>query len=262
MVTVRNLSASYGEEEVLHEVSASFPKGTVSVILGPNGSGKSTLLKALARLIPYHSGVVTVKGKDLPSFTPRELARQIAYLPQSRNIPEITAARMVMHGRFPYLGYPRRYSPKDRQLVAQALEELGILHLSDRKMEQLSGGQRQKVYLAMAIVQQTDIILMDEPTTYLDIRNQFEILDHARRLAEQGKTIIMILHDLNEAFQYADQIILLENGSVRIAGDAETVIRSKAVGEVFGIEPVICEQSVCGAACLRFIRHLPVHSKH
>ncbi len=241
MVTVSGLNVSYGNEEVLHDINASFPEGKISMIIGPNGCGKSTLLKTLMRLIPYRSGSISVNGNDLSSFSPKDLAKQIAYLPQSRNIPDITVARMVMHGRFPYLGYPRTYSKEDHHLVRQALEELGIAHLSAKKMEQLSGGQRQKVYLAMAMVQQTDIILMDEPTTYLDIRNQFEMLDYAKKLAEQKKTVIMILHDFDEVFQYADQILLMENGSVCMAGEAKTVMQSAAIEKVFDVKPVIYE---------------------
>ena len=254
MVTVSGLNVSYGNEEVLHNISATFPEGKISVILGPNGCGKGTLLKTIIRLIPYCSGSVSVAGRDLADFSPKELARQIAYLPQSRNIPDITVNRLVMHGRFPYLGYPRNYTKKDRQLVAEALEELGIDHLAARKMETLSGGQRQKVYLAMAMVQQTGVILMDEPTTYLDIRNQFELLDHARKLAEQKKTVIMILHDLDETLQYADQILLMEQGSVRMAGEAKEVLQSQTVEDVFGVTPVFYEMNGDWHCAVRPIR--------
>lgn len=254
MVTVSALNVSYEDEEVLHDISASFQAGQITVIIGPNGCGKSTFLKTIMRLVPYSSGSVSVAGKDLDDFTSKELARQITYLPQSRNIPDITVNRLVMHGRFPYLGYPRNYTKQDRQLVAEALEDLGITHLASRKMEMLSGGQRQKVYLAMAIVQQTGVILMDEPTTYLDIKNQFEILDYARTLANQKKAVIMILHDFDEALQYADQIILMDKGTVRMSGDANEVLRSGAIEDVFGVKPLFYEMEGSWHCTVRPIR--------
>ncbi|MBR3394806.1 MAG: ABC transporter ATP-binding protein, partial [Firmicutes bacterium] len=172
------------------------------------------------------------------ALSPQELAKNIAYLPQSRSVPDIAVKTLVMHGRFPYLSYPRRYRPEDHEKVRESLEWVGLTDLADRKMEQLSGGQRQKAYLAMALAQDTDVILMDEPTTFLDIRNQFELLDRSKQLAKQGKTVIMILHDFEAVLRYADHVVLLHNGHVLQEGGAEEVLRSGSVREAFQVTPV------------------------
>jgi len=170
-------------------------------------------------------------------LTPQELARRIAYMPQSRNVPDITVERLVLHGRFPYLSYPRRYRKEDRDKVSQALEWVGLSALRERKMENLSGGQRQKAYLAMVMAQDTEVILMDEPTTFLDIKNQFEMLDRARALADGGKTVIMILHDFESILHYADHVILMAEGRILTTGGAETVLRSGEIREAFDVQP-------------------------
>ncbi len=236
MIDIKDLHVSYEGAEVVHGVDAHFPKGKISVVIGPNGSGKSTTIKALMRLAPADSGSIEIEGEPLGSFSQTELARKVAYIPQGRNIPDITVGRMVMHGRFPYLSYPRRYRPEDREMVRKALEWVGLTELAHKKMDQLSGGQRQKVYLAMALAQDTDIILMDEPTTYLDIKNQFELLDRARLLAEEGKTIIMILHDLESVLRYADHVVLMDAGMLTASGPAREVFGSEALKKAFGIE--------------------------
>ena len=237
MISIQDLHVSYDEAEILHGVSAAFPEGKISVLMGPNGCGKSTTLRSLVRMVPEMSGVLTLDGQDLGTLTPQELACRIAYLPQSRNVPDITVERLVLHGRFPYLSYPRRYRKEDRDKVAQALEWVGLSDLHARKMENLSGGQRQKAYLAMALAQDTEVILMDEPTTFLDIKNQFEMLDRARSLANDGKTVIMILHDFESILHYADHVILMAQGRVLTTGDAETVLRSEEIKEAFGVQP-------------------------
>ena len=241
MISMTDLHASYEGAEILHGINAAFPEGKISVIMGPNGCGKSTTLRSLVRMVPEMSGSLTLDGQDLGSLTPRELARRIAYLPQSRNVPDISVERLVLHGRFPYLSYPRRYRKEDREKVTQALEWVGLKDLKERKMENLSGGQRQKAYLAMALAQDTEVILMDEPTTFLDIKNQFEMLDRARSLANGGKTVIMILHDFESILHYADHVVLVAAGRVLATGDAETVLRSPEVKRAFGVEPCFYE---------------------
>ena len=236
MIDIKDLHVSYEGMEVLHGVDAHFPKGKISVVIGPNGSGKSTTVKALIRLNEADSGSIEIDGEPLSSFSQTELARKMAYIPQGRNVPDITVSRMVMHGRFPYLSYPRKYRPEDREMVRKALEWVGLTDLAGKKMDQLSGGQRQKVYLAMALAQDTDIILMDEPTTYLDIKNQFELLDRARLLTAEGKTVIMILHDLESVLRYADHVVLMEAGKAAASGSAREVLASEALKEAFGIE--------------------------
>lgn len=241
MISITDLHAAYDGAEILHGISAAFPEGKISVIMGPNGCGKSTTLRSLVRMVPEMSGSLTLDGQDLGLLTPRELARRIAYLPQSRNVPDISVERLVLHGRFPYLSYPRRYRKEDREKVTQALEWVGLKDLKERKMENLSGGQRQKAYLAMALAQDTEVILMDEPTTFLDIKNQFEMLDRARSLANGGKTVIMILHDFESILHYADHVVLVAAGRVLATGDAETVLRSPEVKRAFGVEPCFYE---------------------
>ena len=241
MITVTDLNVSYEGTEILHGVSAVFPEGKVSVILGPNGCGKSTLLKSIIRLNAEVSGTVSVGGQDITGLSQRELSRRVAYLPQAHSIPDITVERLVMHGRFPYLGYPRRYSRADREKVRDALEWMGLTDFAGRKMEQLSGGQRQKVYLAMALAQDTAVILMDEPTTFLDIRNQLEMLGLIRRLSAEGKTVVMILHDFDLTLRYADHCLLLGDGTVCCAGGAREVLASPELARVFGVTPRFCE---------------------
>ena len=241
MISITDLHASYDGAEILHGISAAFPEEKISVIMGPNGCGKSTTLRSLVRMVPETSGSLALDGQELAALTPRELARRIAYLPQSRNVPDITVERLVLHGRFPYLSYPRRYRKEDREKVTQALEWVGLRDLRERKMENLSGGQRQKAYLAMALAQDTEVILMDEPTTFLDIKNQFEMLDRARSLADGAKTIIMILHDFESILHYADHVILMAEGRILTTGDARTVLRSPEVKEAFGVQPCFYE---------------------
>ena len=185
MIELTNLRAGYPGRVVLEDVTLSFPPGQVLALVGPNGSGKSTLLRTALGLIPRLGGDIWVDGDRLEDLTPRQLARRAADLAQSRPVPHITAGRMVLHGRFPYLSYPRRYRPEDHAMAQRALERTDALDLAQRPMPQLSGGQRQKVYLAMALAQDTETVLLDEPTTYLDVSHQQEVMATARLLASE-----------------------------------------------------------------------------
>lgn len=176
MIELRKLSCGYRENPVLREVSLTFPMGKVVVLLGPNGCGKSTLLRTAMGLLSKQGGEVRFDGVEISALSAREIAKKVAYLSQSRNIPAITARRMVLHGRFPYLSYPRRYRSEDYAIVQRALEQADAADLAERPVGELSGGQRQKVYLAMALAQDTDTVLMDEPTTYMDVRHQLEVM--------------------------------------------------------------------------------------
>lgn len=235
MVEVRNLLVGYGEAPVLSDVSLAFPPGQVTGVLGPNGCGKSTLLKASLGLIPIQGGQVLVDGQDLATLSPREVAQRAAYLAQSRSVPSITARRMVLHGRFPYLSYPRRYRSEDYQMADQALQWADASDLAGRSMDRLSGGQRQKVYLAMALAQDTQTILMDEPTTFLDISHQLEVMALARRLSNLGRAVVLVLHDLDLALRGCDRIALLSGGSLRALGSPEEVFLSGVLDEVFHV---------------------------
>lgn len=236
MIELQHISAGYNGTPVLKDVSIDFPKGCITVLLGPNGCGKSTLLKTSLGLLKADSGTILYDGVDVRTLTPRSIAQKAAYLSQARSVPSITAGRMVLHGRFPYLGYPRRYSPKDRQVVREALQRTGSLELENRRMEELSGGQRQKIYLSMAMAQQAKTIFMDEPTTYLDVQHQLETMRIARELADGGTAVVMVLHDLSLALRFADRVAVLEQGSLIKIGTAEEVFESGILDQVFRVQ--------------------------
>ena len=235
MIALRDLRAGYPGRTVLEGVSLDFRPGEVLAILGPNGCGKSTLLRTAGGLLPRAGGEILVDGVPLERLSARETARRIAYLPQSRSTPNITAGRMVLHGRFPYLSYPRRYRKEDREMVKRALDWVGAGELASRPLSELSGGQRQKVYLAMALAQDTLTILMDEPTTYLDVSCQLEVMALARRLAEEGRAVVMVLHDLSLALRFAHRAALLCGGRVRQLGTPEELFEGCALEEVMGV---------------------------
>lgn len=236
MLEVKKLIAGYPGKQVLKNVSLSIPAGKVTVILGPNGCGKTTLLKCLCGILPVKDGEVLLDGENLLALPPRQLARRMAYLAQSRRVPDITAHRLVLHGRFPYLGYPRIYRKEDYACARAAMERMGVWELADTPLENLSGGQRQKVYLAMALAQDTPVILLDEPTTYLDISHQLQLMHQARQLAEQGRTVLMTVHDLSHAFRTADRLILMQEGSVVAEGTPEELYESGAADRVFHVK--------------------------
>lgn len=235
MLEVKQLFAGYPGKPVLQGIDLQVPAGKVTAILGPNGCGKSTLLKALCGVIPTQSSQILLGGEDLLSLPPRMLARKVAYLAQSRQVPDITAYRLVLHGRFPYLAYPRRYRNEDHACAQGAMEQMGVWKYRDTLLENLSGGERQKVYIAMALAQDTPVILLDEPTTYLDISHQLQTMQLARDLARQGKTVLMVIHDLPHAFQMADQLILMRDGRVVAEGTPEALYASGKINAVFGV---------------------------
>lgn len=236
MIELRSVRSGYDGQEVLHGVSLTFSPGRISVLLGPNGCGKSTLLRTILNLPPATAGEVLIDGDPIDTLSPGELARRVAYLPQSRTVPNITARRMVLHGRFPYLPWPRKYRPEDYAAADQALQWTGAADLADRPVPSLSGGQRQKVYLAMALAQDTPAILMDEPITYLDIRHQLEVMSTARRLAEEGKTVVLVLHDLSLALRTADWAAVLLDGGLLRAGTPEEVYADRSLERAFGVK--------------------------
>ena len=234
MLEIKNLTAGYPGRPVLQDVRFAIPEGKVTVIAGPNGSGKSTLLKAIGGILPARRELY-LQGQPLHSLSQQELARKIAFLPQNRTIPEITVERLVLHGRFPYLSYPRRYRQEDHQITREVLSQLGIADLAQCSMAALSGGQRQKAYLAMALAQDTQVLLLDEPATYLDIRHQLQLMQLSRTLAHRGKTLVLVLHDLPLALEYADHLVILEQGTVAAQGSPEEVFTSGILNRVFGV---------------------------
>lgn len=226
MVEIRNLTAGYGGKPVLKDVSLTFPMGQVTAILGPNGCGKSTLLKAIVGLVPPTAGELR---------TEQPLAQNVAYLPQTRRLPEMTAGRLVLHGRFPWLGYPRRYRAEDHAAAKQAMDRLGIGGFADTPLAELSGGTRQKAYIAMALAQNAPTILLDEPTSFLDIGHQLRFLELCRELAAEGRAVVIVLHDLPQALRYADRVVVMKDGEVLTVGAPSKVMSTGILDMVFGV---------------------------
>ena len=235
MIELRNLCVSYEKRRILTQINTVFPNGKLTAIVGPNGSGKTTLLKATAAIIPSESGEILADGENLLCIKTKERAKKIAYLSQGRLIPEMTAEQVVLHGRFARLPYPYIYTTKDKNAAITAMEHMGISDFASTPMAMLSGGMRQNVYLAMALAQETDYILLDEPTTYLDIKNRFQIMDILRTLANNGKGIVAVLHDLELALQYADELAVMQNGMIVAKDTPEAIYRSKILDLTFQI---------------------------
>ncbi len=235
MLEIKNLSAGYGGRKVLSDVSLSFCEGEITSIIGPNGCGKTTLLKAVLSYIEG-SGEVLLNGENLNKMTRGKRAREIAYLAQGRNIPDMTVGQLVLHGRFPHLSYPRRYRAEDREIARRAVEKMGLCECSDALLATLSGGMRQNAYIAMALAQDTKFILLDEPTTYLDIKNRISLMNELKSLADEGKGIVTVLHEIPFALDYSDKVIVMDGGRVIASGTPKEIYESKIADKVFGIE--------------------------
>lgn len=232
MIELKSICAGYGDHTVLEAVSAGFEKGKLTGIIGVNGCGKSTLLKAMLGILPYN-GEISVDGRSLKDMSRKEIAQKIAYLSQGKSTPDMTVEQLALHGRFPHLSYPRQYSGQDRKIALDAMARMGIAELAQKPLYALSGGMRQNAYIAMALAQDTDYILLDEPTTYLDISNQLGLMQALRKLAEGGKGIVTVMHDLPLAFTYCHRILLLDGGKVLAYGAPQAVCRHTET--VFGI---------------------------
>lgn len=235
MIECSHLSAGYHGCPVVENVNLAFRPGEVTVLLGPNGCGKTTLLKTALGLLDPVAGKVLYDGTDLARLRPAEAAQKAAYMPQNRPAPRIEVRRMVLHGRFPYLSFPRQYRPQDYAAADAALQAAGAADLAGRMMDTLSGGQRQKVYLAMALAQQAPTILMDEPTTWLDPKHQLEVMSTARALADEGRAVGLVSHELSLALRTADRVALLCQGRMTALGSPEEVWQSGALEEAFGV---------------------------
>lgn len=245
MISIKHLSAGYAGKTIVTDVSMEFVPGQVLVLLGPNGSGKSTFLKAALGLIPAMSGEILYDGVEIRNMKPKEIAKKAAFLTQSRNTPSIQALRMVLHGRFPYLSYPRKYSKEDYEIARNAMEMTGSRKYEDKNISALSGGQRQGVYLAMALAQDTQTIFMDEPTTYLDINRQLQIMETASTLAREGKAVVLVLHDISLALRGADRIGVFSDGKLMMCEAPEAVFDSGILDRVFGVR-VCCAETPHG----------------
>lgn len=236
MMELRQLRAGYGEHMVLDGIDLALRPGEVLALLGPNGSGKSTLIRAALGLLPLTGGQVLIDGADAAALSPRQRAQKAAYLPQTRPVPNITALRMVLHGRFPHLTYPRRFRQEDYAAAMAALEQADAACLARRPMPELSGGQRQRVYLAMALAQDAPTLFLDEPTAFLDVSHQLEVGRLAGQLARQGKAVVLVLHDLPLALSTADRLAVLDGGRLLAVDGPEALCADGILNSVFGIE--------------------------
>lgn len=230
MLEIKNVASGYLKKEVLRDITATFKKGELVSIIGANGCGKSTLLKTLTGIIKATKGEILIDKAPLNSVN---IAKKIAYLPQAKVLPNMTVGQLVLHGRFPYLHYPRRYSQKDKDFALLAMKELCIDLLSDTPLSELSGGMIQNAYIAMALCQNGDFILLDEPATYLDIQHQLSLMNTLKSLTQKGKGIITVMHDLPLAFSFSDKILVMNDGKILALDSPENVLDK--VENLFGI---------------------------
>ncbi|TNY36834.1 ABC transporter ATP-binding protein [Thermomonospora catenispora] len=242
------LRLGYGSRTVVDGVSVRIPPGRITMVVGPNACGKSTFLRGLARLLGPVAGAVYLDGKDICSLPSRQVATRLGILPQSPIAPEgITVVDLVGRGRHPHQGWFRQWTPADDEAVAAALAATGTLELAERPVDELSGGQRQRVWIAMALAQRTDILLLDEPTTYLDVAHQVEVLDLLADLnASEGTTVVAVLHDLNLACRYADHLLAMKDGRVVAEGPPADVVDERTVTELFAMPCRVIEDPVSG----------------
>lgn len=242
-----NIRVGYGNRVIIDDLSVTIPAGELTVIVGPNACGKSTLLRALARMLPVTAGQVVLNGTPIKQLAPKAIARQLGLLPQSPLAPDgIIVADLVARGRYPHQGVLKQWSDADAAAVQQAMVRARVDELADRPVAELSGGQRQRVWIAMALAQDTPILLLDEPTTYLDISHQVEVLRLARALQREGRTVVVVLHELNLAFRYATNLIVMRDGAIVAEGAVNDVVTAELVHEVYGLPCVVLTDPVSG----------------
>lgn len=246
-LAARDLTLAYDRRLVAEGLSVEVPDGGFTVIVGPNACGKSTLLRALSRLLRPRAGHVVLDGRRIAEYPAKEVARRLGLLPQTATAPEgVTVADLVARGRYPHQRLLRQWSDADEAAVADALEATGVADLAGRLVDELSGGQRQRVWVAMALAQETPLLLLDEPTTYLDIAHQIELLDLFADLHHQGRTLVAVLHDLNHACRYATHLVAMRDGSVVARGRPTEIVTADLVEEVFGLPCLVVDDPVSG----------------
>ncbi|WP_099204634.1 ABC transporter ATP-binding protein [Scatolibacter rhodanostii] len=249
LLAAEGIVAGYDKKVIIDGIDLVIPSNKISVIIGANGCGKSTLLKTFARLIKPTSGDIVLDGKQISSYPSKSLAQKLGLLPQSPVVPEgITVFDLICRGRFPYRTMMKGMNKADFEAVEEAMEIMGITELANRSVDELSGGQRQRVWIALALAQQTDILLLDEPTTFLDIAYQVEILDLLTKLnQERGTTIVMVLHDINLSARYADYLFAVAKGELIVQGTPQEIISSELMKEVFSLDCQVIEDPVAGS---------------
>ena len=262
VLRTEHLLLSYDTAPIVHSLDLATPTGQITALIGPNGCGKSTLLRGLARLLKPQRGSVYLNGHAIHTIPTKQLARELGILPQAPVAPEgITVRELVAQGRYPHQDWFQQWSQADEAALQKAFERTALLPLADRAVDTLSGGQRQRAWIAMALAQETDILLLDEPTTYLDLAHQLEVLDLLAKLNAEGKTIIMVLHDLNHAASYAHHLVALADGRIFAEGAPEQVITESIIRAVFNVESLVIPHPVTGLPlCLPLRKENPVHA--
>ncbi|GAA0227136.1 ABC transporter ATP-binding protein [Metaclostridioides mangenotii] len=240
-IEAKNLSIAYDESVIVENLNAGIPEGKITTIIGPNGCGKSTILKSLGRIMKPKNGMIYINGDDIRKLSTKEIAKRMAVLPQSPQSPNgLTVGELVAYGRYPHQKGLGSLTPEDKKIISWALDATKISEFADRSVETLSGGQRQRVWIAMALAQQTGIILLDEPTTYLDLSHQLEVLELLYDLnKKQGSTIVMVIHDLNLAARFADYMIAIRGGEIISSGTPDEVMNRSVLKKTFNIDAEI-----------------------
>lgn len=258
-LVAEHVGLGYGDRLIIDDLDLEIPTGVVTTIIGPNGCGKSTLLRSLSRLLKPRTGQILLDGHNITTMRTRDVARVLGMLPQAPIAPEgLTVADLVARGRHPHQSWLRQWSSDDEGEVATALAQTGIADLADRPVDELSGGQRQRAWISMALAQGTDILLLDEPTTYLDLAHSVEVLDLVDRLhSELGRTVVMVLHDLNLAVRYSDHLVVMKNGRIVRSGPPSEVISAELLAEVFDLDASVIEDPVSGRPLI-----IPIGTRH
>lgn len=245
MISTKQLSVAYGDKMVIENLSLTLPEGKITALIGPNGCGKSTLLKALSRINKIRSGEVLFQGRGLSEYKDKQLAQRLSMLPQVVQSPEgVTVRKLVEYGRSPYVSHWGRLTTQDKQKVEQAMRETGVWELADQSVESLSGGQRQRAWIAMILAQDTDVVMLDEPTTYLDLSHQIELMKLMRAMNQQGKTVIVVLHDLNQACRYCDHLVVLKQGQLAAQGTPSQIFTEQLLDSVFNLDAAVVADPV------------------
>ncbi|MFG3111291.1 ABC transporter ATP-binding protein [Streptomyces tendae] len=244
-LAARGVTVGYGARSVIDGLDVAIPPGVITTIIGPNGCGKSTLLRTLSRLLRPTGGTVVLDGEDIAALKTREVAKKLGLLPQAPVAPEgLTVSDLVARGRHPHQSWLRQWSSDDADVVRRALAMTGVSDLADRPVDSLSGGQRQRVWISMTLAQGTDLLLLDEPTTYLDLAHAVDVLDLVDDLHESGRTVVMVLHDLNLATRYSDNLVVMREGAILAQGHPRDVITADLLHEAFGLRAKVIDDPV------------------